>query len=29
MVTIYSIGMQMEDIKKSKGKIGTNAYRKI
>ena len=26
-VTIYNIGMQMEDIKKSKGKIGTNAYR--
>ena len=27
VVTIYSLGMQMEDIKKSRGKIGTNAYR--
>ena len=27
VVTIYSLGCQMEDIKKSRGKIGTNAYR--
>ena len=27
VVTIYSLGMQMEEIKKSRGKIGTNAYR--
>ena len=27
VVTIYSLGIQMEDIKKSRGKIGTNAYR--
>ena len=27
VVTIYSLGLQMEDIKKSRGKIGTNAYR--
>ena len=27
MVTIYSLGYQMEEIKKSRGKIGTNAYR--
>lgn len=27
VVTIYTLGMQMEDIKKSRGKIGTNAYR--
>lgn len=27
MVTIYSLGCQMEEIKKSRGKIGTNAYR--
>ena len=27
MVTIYSLGCEMEEIKKSKGKIGTNAYR--
>lgn len=27
VVTIFSLGMQMEEIKKSRGKIGTNAYR--
>ena len=27
MVTIYTLGCQMEEIKKSRGKIGTNAYR--
>lgn len=27
VVTIYSLGTQMEEIKKSRGKIGTNAYR--
>lgn len=27
VVTIYSLGCQMEEIKKSRGKIGTNAYR--
>lgn len=27
IVTIYSLGYQMEEIKKAKGKIGTNAYR--
>ena len=27
MITIYSLGCQMEGIKKSRGKIGTNAYR--
>lgn len=27
MVTIYSLCCQMEEIKKSRGKIGTNAYR--
>ena len=27
MVTIFSLGCQMEEIKKSRGKIGTNAYR--
>lgn len=27
IVTIYSLGCQMEEIKKSRGKIGTNAYR--
>ena len=27
MVTIYSLGCQIEEIKKSRGKIGTNAYR--
>ena len=27
VVTIYSLGCQMGDIKKSRGKIGTNAYR--
>ena len=27
VVTIYSLGIQMEEIKKSRGKIGTNAYR--
>lgn len=27
VATIYSLGMQMEEIKKSRGKIGTNAYR--
>lgn len=27
VVTIYSLGLLMEDIKKSRGKIGTNAYR--
>lgn len=27
MITIYSLGCQMEEIKKSRGKIGTNAYR--
>ena len=27
VVTIYSLGLQMEEIKKSRGKIGTNAYR--
>ena len=26
MVTIYTLGCQMEEIKKSRGKIGTNAY---
>lgn len=27
IVTIYSLGYHMEEIKKAKGKIGTNAYR--
>lgn len=27
MVTIYTLGCQMEEIKMSRGKIGTNAYR--
>ena len=27
VVTIYSLGCQMEEIKKSRGKIGTNTYR--
>lgn len=27
VVTIYNLGSQMEEIKKSRGKIGTNAYR--
>ena len=27
VVTIYSLGCQMEEIKKSRGKVGTNAYR--
>ncbi len=27
MVTIYTLGCQMEEIKRSRGKIGTNAYR--
>ena len=27
VVTIYSLGFQMEEVKKSRGKIGTNAYR--
>ena len=27
VVTIYSLGCHMEEIKKSRGKIGTNAYR--
>lgn len=27
MVTIYTLGCQVEEIKKSRGKIGTNAYR--
>ena len=27
VVTIYNLGCQMEEIKKSRGKIGTNAYR--
>lgn len=27
IITIYTLGCQMEEIKKSRGKIGTNAYR--
>ena len=27
MVTIYTLGCKMEEIKKSRGKIGTNTYR--